>query len=241
MRIAVLGATGMLGHKVYQICKERFETWAIGRMSYNSISKYNLFSRDRYIGGIDARDMGGITRAFAVVKPDVVVNCIGIIKQSPLASDPITSLEVNALFPHRLSVLCQAIGARLIHIKARCVFSGNKGMYTEDDIADAVDLYGRSKYLGEVAGSSSCLTLRTSIIGRELGSRNGLLEWFLANRGKTVKGYSLAIFSGFTTVALARIIADVIDKCTYLDGLWQVSSDPISKYELLCMINRALI
>jgi dTDP-4-dehydrorhamnose reductase len=239
MRIAVLGATGMLGHKVYQVCKERFDTWAIGRMPHDEVSTYALFPESRYIGGIDACDMGSVTKAFAIARPDAVVNCIGIIKQSPLASDPLASLEVNALFPHKLAALCKDIDARLIHISTDCVFSGHKGMYTEDDTADPVDLYGRSKYLGEVTGDK-CLTLRTSIIGREIGSCNGLLEWFISKRSKTVKGYSCAIFSGLTTIAMARIIADIINDSKKLEGLYQVSSAPISKYELLCMLNNAL-
>src|SRR5262249_32316179 len=127
------------------------------------------------------------------------------VKQRSEASAAIPSLEINSLLPHRLALVCAAAGARLVHLSTDCVFSGRKGAYTESDPPDADDLYGRSKYLGEVA-SPGCLTLRTSIIGRELSRKTGLLEWLLSQRGATVKGFRSAIFSGFTTHEMGRII-----------------------------------
>src|SRR5262249_47411716 len=135
------------------------------------------------------------------VRPDVVVNCIGVIKQLPTAHDSIISLSINSLLPHHLAKLCQLNEARLIHISTDCAFSGRQGNYTEEDASDADDLYGRTKFLGEV-GSKGCLTLRTSIIGRELSTSNGIVEWFLSQRGRSVFGYTHAVFSGFTTLAL---------------------------------------
>ena len=167
--------------------------------------------------------------------PDVVVNTIGIIKQLPAAKDPIVSIAVNSLFPHRLARLCQATSARLIHIGTDCVFSGRKGMYVEDDVPDPEDLYDRSKLLGEVAGPA-CLTLRTSFIGRELQSSNGLVEWFLNNRGGCVQGFTNVIFSGLATRTLAGLIADVIERHPDLSDIYHVSSEPISKYQLLCLL-----
>lgn len=238
MRVLILGVSGMLGHKLWQSYEGRFDTWGTVRSDPARYDGYDLFDRDRLLGGVDAFRFDTMVRALSVVQPDVVVNCIGIIKQLPVAKDPIPSLTLNALFPHRLAGLCQAVGARLIHISTDCVFSGQKGLYTEEDPADAGDLYGRSKLLGEVDGAG-CLTLRTSVIGRELASQNGLVEWFLSNRGGTVRGYTHAIYSGFSTLTLAQIIATVIEHQPELSGLYHVSSEPISKYELLCLLRDA--
>ncbi len=236
MRILILGGSGMLGHKLWQAYRSRFDTWVTVRSSYSNYARYNLFDPERTLGGVDALNFDTVVRALATVRPDVVINSIGIIKQLPTAKDPLISLTINSLFPHRLANLCTAAGAKLIHISTDCVFSGRKGMYTEeDDISDAEDLYGRSKYLGEVSQAPH-LTLRTSIIGRELQTQLGLVEWFLSNQGRKVKGYTNAIYSGFTTLALAEIIAQVIERYPDLTGLYHVSSAPINKYDLLCLI-----
>lgn len=235
MRVLILGGAGMLGHKLWQVYRQRFDTWVTVRGHPRDYAMYQLFDPERMIGGVDAFDFDAVVRALATVRPDAIVNCIGIIKQLPTAKDPFISLTVNSLFPHRLANLCTAAGIRLIHISTDCVFSGRKGMYTETDISDAEDLYGRSKFLGEVA-TPGCLTLRTSIIGRELASTSGLVEWFLSNRGGKVRGFTRAIYSGFTTQALAAIIADVLERHTDLSGVYQVSSDPINKYDLLCLL-----
>jgi len=238
MRILILGAGGMLGHKLYQQFSRQFDTYVTVRDSYRAYDCYNLFDAERFIGGVDAHDFDTVVRAIADVRPDVVINCIGIIKQLKQAKDPIISITVNALFPHKVANLCRAAGARFIHISTDCVFDGRKGMYTEGDPSDAEDLYGRSKYLGEV-DAPGCLTLRTSIIGRELNTASGLVEWFLSNRGGRVKGYRQAIYSGFTTIALAQIIADIITTKKELSGLYQVSSEKINKYDLLVLAREA--
>src|SRR3989304_10286874 len=167
MRVLILGASAMLGHTLWQVFRDRFETWGTVRSSYEEYARYDLFDAHRLLGGIGAADFYTVVRAFEIAKPDVVINTIGIIKQLPAAKDPIASIAVNSLFSHRLARLCQATSARLIHISTDCVFSGRKGMYTEDDVPDPEDLYDRSKLLGEVAGPA-CLTFRTSFIGREL-------------------------------------------------------------------------
>jgi dTDP-4-dehydrorhamnose reductase len=205
----------------------------------------NYFSQHPIIGGmdllgmVDAYDFISVESAISVSKPDAIVNCIGMIKQQAEAKDPQVAIYLNALFPHKLAELCRATKCRLIHISTDCVFNGRKGGYTEDDPSDAEDLYGRTKYLGEVTGDG-VLTLRTSIIGRELGSKYGLVEWLISNRGGKVKGYAKAIYTGFTTIALSRIIADILENHPALSGLWHVSSDPISKYELLKLVNDAM-
>jgi len=238
MRILILGAAGMLGHKLYQRYSGQFETFATVRTHYAAYAHYNLFDPKHIIGGVDATNLDSVTRALADVQPDVVINCIGIIKQLAAAKDPLPSLTINSLFPHKAALLSRAAGARFIHISTDCVFNGRGSMYTEDDPSDAEDLYGRSKFLGEV-DAPGALTLRTSIIGRELQTRSGLIEWFLSNTGYKVRGFNNAIYSGFTTTALAHIIADVLKNHPDLAGVYQVSSEPINKYDLLMLVRDA--
>ncbi|MCJ7610348.1 SDR family oxidoreductase, partial [Candidatus Bathyarchaeota archaeon] len=168
-------------------------------------------------------------------RPAAVINCVGVVKQLPAAKDALLSIAINALFPHQLAQLCRAAGSRLIHISTDCVFSGCKGNYSESDVADAEDLYGRTKLLGEVT-HDGCLTLRTSMIGRELGAPHGLVEWFLSQKGKAIHGYRCAIFSGFTTIALAEIIAQITTDHPDMQGVWHVASEPTSKFDLLSLL-----
>lgn len=236
MKVLILGGQGMLGHKLYQRLHDRFETIATFRTAeglWQQIPFYQASTRT--LGGVNALLFDSVVEAVAQVKPDVVINGIGIIKQLRAAKDPIVSLEINALFPHRLARLCRAADARLITVSTDCVFGGTKGNYAEDDLPDAQDLYGRTKLLGELH-QSHCLTLRTSIIGRDFLKNTGLLEWFLSNRGQTVKGFTHAIFSGLTTLALADLIASLIAEHPALSGLYHVAADPIDKYTLLTRI-----
>jgi dTDP-4-dehydrorhamnose reductase len=234
----IIGGGGMLGHKLYQVFQNRFETWATIRSDIEKYEQLDLFDRDRVLTGVDVFEFDSVARAVETVLPDVVINAIGVIKQLPSAKDPIVALTINSLFPHRLANLCAIHGSRLITLSTDCVFNGRRGMYTEEDIADAEDLYGRTKYLGEATGANS-LTLRTSIIGREIDSAHSLVEWFLSNRGGSVKGFSKAIYSGFPTNVMAGIIGDLIEKHPKLSGLYHVSSEPINKYDLLLLIRDA--
>ena len=234
MRVLILGASGMLGHKLWQVCRDRFDTWATVRSRKWEYLRYNLFDPNRLIDAVDASEFATVEQALKTVEPNVVINCIGITKQLPMAKDPVMSIMINALFPQQLAQLCKSVNARLIHISTDCVFSGRKGMYTEDDVPDGDDLYGRSKLLGEISGFN-CLTLRTSIIGRELQADHGLVEWFLSNHGRAVRGYTNAIFTGFPTLNIAIVIGDIIETHTGLLGTYHVSSDSISKYQLLCL------
>jgi dTDP-4-dehydrorhamnose reductase len=160
------------------------------------------------------------------------------VKQRSSAAEAIPSLEINALLPHRLAIVCREIGARLVHISTDCVFSGRKGKYRESDPSDAEDLYGRTKYLGEVH-EPNCITLRTSMVGLELSRKKSLLEWFLAQRG-TIRGYRNAIFSGFTTIELARIVEMLLTRFPQASGLYHLSSTPISKFDLLTLVKERL-
>ena len=192
---------------------------------------------DQIFEGIDVLDDARLAHAVEAARPDVIVNAVGIIKQIDAANDPVTSVATNALLPHRIASLGVKQGLRLIHFSTDCVFSGRKGPYAEDAIPDPVDLYGRSKLAGEPSGTGS-LTLRTSIVGRELRGRAGLIEWFLSQRGGSATGYANALYSGLTTITIADLISRLIIEYPELDGLWHVASAAISKYDLLALVNR---
>jgi dTDP-4-dehydrorhamnose reductase len=238
MTVLVLGASGMLGQAVFRYLR-RAE--APTRGTVRSLAVLQGFSEpDRPFidAGVDVARPDDLIRAFGSARPDVVINCVGVVKQRAEASDPLHTVPINTLLPHRLAALCEASGARLIHISTDCVFSGRAGNYCEDDVPDATDLYGRSKLLGEVVGRPAAVTLRTSIIGRELASRHGLLEWFL-NQDGVVRGFSRAVFSGLPTNELARVLVEHVIPNPDLHGLYHVGAAPINKYDLLTLVKAA--
>jgi dTDP-4-dehydrorhamnose reductase len=237
MHIIILGATGMLGHKLMQVLSKQFPVTGTLRGNASDFGNHPVFTGTNITGYVRADDLISVQYAIEYSKPDVVINCIGIVKQLPAARDPLQSIAINGLFPHQLAQICRQKNIRLIHMSTDCVFSGNKGNYTESDPSDAEDLYGKTKYLGEVE-SSGCLTIRTSIIGRELETKHGLIEWFLSQEGKTVSGYKKAVFSGLTTLALSKIIAEILADHPRVSGVYQVASEPISKYELLNLVKK---
>jgi len=197
----------------------------------------NLLQNVTVVTSVDVENQDGLLDLFRQVRPDVVINAIGLIKQQADANEPLSAVPINTMLPHRLAMLCSLVGARFIHISTDCVFSGSKGMYTEDDLPDAHDLYGRTKLLGEV-DYPNAVTLRTSMIGHELHSSKSLICWFLAQEG-SVKGYRRAVFSGFPTVELARVIQDFVLPHEDLHGLYHVSAAPINKYDLLTRVAKA--
>lgn len=234
MRCLILGGDGMLGHQLMATLSARNEVRCTLRQDEAAYAQYGLFSAKNAWFGVDARDQSRLEAIVGEWRPDVLVNAVGIVKQRSDSYDMIPSLEINALLPHRLAVLCKAADARLIHVSTDCVFDGQDGGYTEESLSNAVDIYGKTKFLGEVH-DDHCLTLRTSIIGFELSRKTSLLEWFLAQTG-TVKGFRRAIFSGFSTVELSRIIDRMIHEHPKAHGLYQVSSAAIDKYTLLTLI-----
>ncbi len=238
MKVLVLGGSGMLGHKLVHCWRDRFDVWTTFRHSASSFEKYGFYEKRKIFENVQAENFDSVLRVLAELKPDVVVNCIGLIKQLKESKSIIPTLTLNSIFPHRLALACEVAGARMITLSTDCVFSGEKADYKEDDVADAIDLYGRSKFLGEVT-AANCLTVRTSIIGRELGSAHSLVEWFLSNQNKIVKGFRKAIYTGFPTVVFADILADIIEKQPDLSGVWHISSDPINKFDLLNLIKEA--
>src|SRR5437763_3432503 len=235
MRVLILGGSGMLGHKLWQTLAPRFDAYVTFRGDARAYAHTGLFDPTHSLGGVSAQDFDSVARAFAAARPDAVVNCIGVVKQDASAKDPLTSIEVNALFPHRLAQLARASGARLVHLSTDCVFSGRAGNYDERARPDAEDLYGRTKLLGEVA-CDGCLTIRTSMIGRELAGAHGLLEWFLSQDGGRVRGFRRAVFSGFTTPALAEVLARLLSEHKGLSGVWHAAADPINKFDLLSLV-----
>ena len=232
MRILVLGVTGMLGNAMYRVLSESPSHTVHGTARGESArAHFQGALGDNLVTGIDVEQQDAIVRAFARVRPEVVVNCVGLVKQLADANDPLQAVPLNTLLPHRLAALCGATGARLVHISTDCVFSGKQGGYRESDFPDAYDLYGRSKLLGEV-DYPHAVTLRTSIIGHELSGARSLVGWFLAQEGQ-VKGFTRAIFSGLPTVELAHLVRDVVLRHPELRGLYHVAAEPINKYDLL--------
>ncbi len=229
----------MLGHKLYQVLTPIFDVAGTIRGHHRDISNYGFFQQSRIVPNVDALEISGVEKIIEETSPDVVINSIGIVKQLEKKKGVLLNIWLNSLFPHQLHQICQAKRIRLIHISTDCVFSGTKGNYREDDPSDAEDIYGKTKYLGEVNGVGA-LTIRTSLIGRELTSTNGLLEWFLANQEGRVQGFTNAIFSGFPTLHLSRIIADIIMDHQNLSGVYHISSEPISKFKLLTLIKKAI-
>jgi dTDP-4-dehydrorhamnose reductase len=235
LRVLVLGASGMLGNVVFRVMREDAELEVFGTV--RSKSAPNLFSAElekNIITNCDVNNYDALVELFVKHQPELVVNCIGLIKQLTDTDDPLITLPINAMLPHRLAHLCKLIDARLIHISTDCVFSGSKGNYKETDISDARDIYGKSKYLGEVS-YPNCTTLRTSIIGHELGSSNGLIDWFLSQEN-SCRGFRRAIFSGLPTIVLAKVIRDFVLPEKDLIGVYHVAAKPISKYDLLKMV-----
>ncbi|MBK5212022.1 MAG: SDR family oxidoreductase [Coriobacteriia bacterium] len=234
MRVLVLGAGGMLGHEAIRVLAPDFDVWGACR----DVNKLPALAVEpgKIISGLDAMHPELIHGILSKVKPDVVINAIGIVKQKDDAKAAIPSITVNSLCPHVLSQACADAGARMIHVSTDCVFSGRtcpEGGYRESDTPDAYDLYGRSKMLGEVVDMPNTLTMRTSIIGWQLGPQTSLIGWFAAHRHEKLKGYTKAIFSGLTTTALTEVMRDVVFERPGLSGLYHVSVAPIDKYTLL--------
>jgi dTDP-4-dehydrorhamnose reductase len=235
MKLLILGGTGMLGHKAWAVFKSDLDVFLTIRGDFSDVQKFGLFDKRRTICNIDVKEFALVEDVVTRIKPDVVLNCIGIIKQKKDAEDVLRAIEINSVFPHKLAQLCDRVNARLIHISTDCVFSGEKGRYSEQDRPDPFDMYGMTKLLGEVV-SGRALTIRTSLIGHELDSKYGLIEWFLSQKGKTVNGYRKAIFSGFPTVVFCGILKTIIAEYPDLKGLYHVASSPIDKYSLLDLV-----
>lgn len=233
--ILILGSAGLLGSTLLRYFSGQAEIDVYGTArSIHSILKLPEAVQSRVEINVDVENPDHLLKVFSNVRPDVVVNCVGIVKQLSEADHPLTAIPINSLLPHRLVKLCAAVGARLIHLSTDCVFSGSRGCYLESDIADATDLYGRSKLMGEV-DYPNAVTLRTSLIGHELNGSRSLVSWFLSQQG-SVKGFTKAIFSGLPTIEIARVIEQFVLPNPGLRGLYHLSADPISKHDLLVLV-----
>ena len=235
-KVLIIGGRGMLGHKLVQAFSSIFETRYTLHGSFETVKEFGIFDREYAIENVDVENIELVRTAIERSEPEVVVNAVGVIKQLAAALDVEKSLSINSIFPHRLARLTSQRSIRLISMSTDCVFAGTRGMYSEQDPPDALDLYGQSKHWGEVS-MDNCLTIRTSIIGREVATHNGLVEWFVSQRGNRVNGYSKAVFSGFPTIIFADILIDIIEKYPELCGVVHISSDPISKFDVLRKIN----
>ncbi|MDD2806164.1 MAG: SDR family oxidoreductase [Elusimicrobiales bacterium] len=238
-RVLILGGGGTLGHKLWQYFSARLpNAWVTLRKDRAFYARCGLFSGPNVADKLDLRDFGALDRVLSEVKPSLVINCAGVTLRSKEAQDKNSAISINALLPHRLADWCARAGARLLHFSTVCVFDGKKGAYTEEDLPDARDLYGVTKALGDVSAPFA-LTLRSSFIGREIFGGPELLEWFLAQQGKKVKGYTRALFTGLTTNRLAALAWVLADKRPGLNGLYHVSSETVSKYDLLRLMKDA--
>lgn len=225
----------MIGSTVLRVLSERKDWQVYGSVRDASVKRFFAPAiGERLIANVDVEHPDALVKVLDQIRPDVVVNCAGLTKHKPEAEDPLVSIPINTLMPHRLAGLCKLVGARLIHVSTDCVFSGAKGGYSEADQADALDVYGKSKALGEVVYPHA-ITLRTSTIGHEFQTRYGLLEWFLSQEGHC-RGYNRAVFSGLPTVVFAQVIRDVVIPHAELSGLYHVAAQAINKYDLLKLI-----
>ena len=235
MKVLVFGASGMIGSAMVRVFSESKELDVFGTLRSGFAKKF--FSpgiAEKLVTDVDVDKQDSLVRAFSQIRPDVVINCVGLTKHHKEASDPLLAIPINALLPHRMAELCKVGGARFVHVSTDCVFSGTGSRYLETDPADADDIYGKSKFLGEV-DYPHAVTLRTSTIGHELQSTYGLLEWFLSQQGKC-KGFGRAVFSGLPNTVFAQLVRDVVISRPELSGLYHVGAEPINKYDLLRLI-----
>ena len=239
MRILILGGTGMLGHTLWQYFSLRFpDTYTTIRQSRTVYEKYELFTSDKVIDSVDVVDFQMLTGIMKCIKPDFILNCIAITKRRKEADIAIHAITLNALLPHKLVEWGKNNSAKVVNFSTDCVFDGGQGNYTEESLTNAADLYGKTKVLGEIQGENA-LTLRSSFIGTELYAGTELLEWFLSQTG-VVKGFKNAIYSGLTTLELSRIIENIMVNHRGVTGLYNISSDPISKFDLLMFIKEKM-
>jgi dTDP-4-dehydrorhamnose reductase len=237
LKILVLGGSGMIGHRMWATLSQKHDVFAtLRRENLGSLEQIPGISKQKCFFNVDAYSLKSVSEAIAKFRPEVVLNCIGIVKQLKDSNNALKSISMNALFPHQLAQICVDHSARMIQFSSDCVFDGSRGQYQEKDFQDAIDIYGRTKALGEISDLKNVLTIRTSSIGREVYPHGGLFEWFLNQQGKTAKGYCRAIYSGFPTHRLAHILSEFVIPHPELNGILHIASQPIDKYSLLMMI-----
>jgi dTDP-4-dehydrorhamnose reductase len=235
--VLVIGASGMLGHMLVRVLSLHHRVIGTTSNSYDKLSPLaRILDKNNWIDQVDVRNLSTVERAICAANPDVIINCVGLIKQKMDTKNNSDAIQINSLFPHQLAEICLRFDARLIHFSTDCVFQGTPGLKRITDSPNATDLYGLSKFLGELT-NWPCITLRTSIVGRQLIGTESLVEWAISQRGMTVSGYKNAIYTGITTKQLSQIVKNLIENFPNLSGLYQVASSPISKFELLSKLN----
>lgn len=232
-KILILGIDGMIGHKIAQLLEQENNLFGTTRKTIGpkklGLKTSNLikkdFDKNQSLGFLDN------------LNPDIIINCIGITTRR-INNDNISNLEfINSRLPHYLNEWTEKNDKRLIHFSTDCVYSGKSGMYTESDNPDAIDLYGKSKAIGEI-NNTKALTIRTSLIGREVYNHTELFEWLYKNKSGKVYGYENVYYSGLTTIRMSKILEKIINYYPDLQGVFNISSKPITKYSLLKLINR---
>ena len=229
----------MIGHQLTRSLVNEHEVWGTASGESGHVVHFTGIERDRVFGGFDALDKSHLSNVLALANPALVVNAIGLVKQSELISNGSLTVAMNVTLPRTIARLAAQRGARFIHLSTDCVFSGDKGMYTEFDKPDADDDYGRSKAQGENE-LGEALVIRTSAIGREIRHFHGLVEWLLRQPSGQVPGFSNAYWSGLPTVTFARLVGELIETAPSLTGTYHLASNRINKFELLQWINEAL-
>lgn len=240
MNIVILGASGLIGHKLYQKLKPQFtNVYGVMRRSQKELQEFTIFDDTDLVYDIDVLDFEQLKGIFTVLRPDVILNCVGITKRKLEINDPILALSTNALFPHQLAKWAKEHGVRVIHFSTDCVFDGSLGNYNENSLTTGKDAYGRTKAFGEIRYDHT-LTIRSSFIGRELLGKTELLEWFLNQKSPQIKGFTNALYSGVSTIYMSKVVGDIIESYPNLSGLYQLAlPKPISKYDLLCLAKEA--
>lgn len=239
-KILILGASGLIGHKLFEKLGQRFdEVHGVLHRDRDTFSQCGLFAGDNVIDNVDVSNFERVLSILDTINPDVVLNCVGITKRRPEVKDPLCAINVNSMFPHRLANWAGEHGKRIIHFSTDCVFDGSIGDYTEESPTTGPDAYGQTKALGEIRYDHT-LTIRSSFIGRELDVFSELLEWFIGQDGKTIKGFTRAYYSGVSTIFMSQVVGDIIESHPELNGLLQLSTpQPISKFDLLCVARDA--
>lgn len=233
MKVIVLGASGLIGHKLFEKLSLRFETYGTLRLKVEEYDNDFFKDYDNFVDQIDVHNFNNLIKNLNRINPDVILNCVGITKRKNEINLPLESIYVNSIFPHKLLSWAISNKKRLIHFSTDCVFNGKEGNYSELSLTNSEDNYGRTKALGEV-NSKNGLTIRSSFIGRELFTNSELLEWFLSEKKESIKGFKNALYSGVSTNFLAKTVGDIIEFFPELHGLRQLSvKNPISKYDLL--------
>jgi dTDP-4-dehydrorhamnose reductase len=238
--VLILGASGMLGHMLVRVLSPRHRVIGTTSSHYKAESPLaKLLDRESWIGGIDVRSLNQVDDLVREIQPDVVINCVGVIKQKMESSNITDAITINSLFPHHLANLCQSQNSRLIHFSTDCVFEGTPGMKMVSDTPNATDLYGTTKRLGEVDYGDS-ITIRSSIVGAQIVGTESLFQWAISQKGKKIKGFTGALYSGLTTMTMSKVILEIVDNFPQLSGIQQIASEAITKHDLLRKLNAAL-